>query len=301
MPSIQAQSIASDWKVRDLSRLLKPKTEPLVYGESMTAGRTFRLLSIHPALDQYEQLACSCHPYKIDKAPPYEALSYVWGDPKPAIEVLCNGQTIVIQSELANALLQLRLRDTPRLIWADAICINQNDVPERNHQVLLMGSIYSLASRVVVWLGAENSQFAEAAFGCVEFIAEAVLQYDRDRDLPHNHKDQYRETWDALRLPEDVFTPAVCKSLERLYIRPWLSRIWCVQEIHLAQDAIVLWGEFEISWEEVALTASWIIDRTVVGRHDVVLLGNIRVSKADTMRDRHKNSLLRVLRDYRRF
>ena len=42
----------------------------------------------------------------------------------------------------------------PRLtLWIDAVCINQNDISERNHQVLLMGDIYRGATTVLSWLG----------------------------------------------------------------------------------------------------------------------------------------------------
>jgi hypothetical protein len=42
-----------------------------------------------------------------------------------------------------------------RLIWVDAICINQNDTVERGSQVAKMGQIYSQCSQVVVWLGSD--------------------------------------------------------------------------------------------------------------------------------------------------
>jgi hypothetical protein len=35
----------------------------------------------------------------------------------------------------------------------DALCINQSDFNEKNHQVKLMQSIYSKAFAVIVWLG----------------------------------------------------------------------------------------------------------------------------------------------------
>jgi hypothetical protein len=91
--------------------------------QRILSGRTFRLLFILPTQHHDQQLKCSCLPFAINAAPPFEALSYVWGCPPPAIEVLCNGQPFPIQPQLANALSRLRLRQLTCIVWADAICI----------------------------------------------------------------------------------------------------------------------------------------------------------------------------------
>lgn len=97
---------------------------PLRYARRILNGHTFRLLHVIPAFDQHQQLECTCHPYSIGDAPPYEALSYVWGSSTPSVEILCNGQVIEIGPELSYALRRLRLRDSVCRIWADALCIN---------------------------------------------------------------------------------------------------------------------------------------------------------------------------------
>jgi hypothetical protein len=38
-------------------------------------------------------------------------------------------------------------------LWVNAICINQDDVRERNDQVSLMDDIYGKAQQKLVWLG----------------------------------------------------------------------------------------------------------------------------------------------------
>jgi len=43
--------------------------------------------------------------------------------------------------------------DTTRLLWADALCIDQNNHFELGDQVAKMGAIYTAASQVIVWLG----------------------------------------------------------------------------------------------------------------------------------------------------
>ncbi|EON63562.1 hypothetical protein W97_02790 [Coniosporium apollinis CBS 100218] len=97
---------------------------------------------------------------ELPKPPVYEALSYVWGDPKvrKAIRVSNEGKAgqegeLQVTVNLYSALQHLRLRDRPRMLWADAVCIDQSNVEERAQQVMIMGRIYALAKKVVVWLG----------------------------------------------------------------------------------------------------------------------------------------------------
>ncbi|KAH9224925.1 heterokaryon incompatibility, partial [Leptodontidium sp. 2 PMI_412] len=87
----------------------------------------------------------------------YEALSYEWGDPqKECIILLTNESHISITRSLYNALRDLRDQKLPRLLWADGICIHQDDIEERQKQVSIMGVIYSKAYRVLTCTGPER-------------------------------------------------------------------------------------------------------------------------------------------------
>ncbi|KAH8771527.1 heterokaryon incompatibility protein 6 [Hyaloscypha finlandica] len=100
----------------------------------------------------------------------FQALSYVWGDatkrqdlmvivPVGEIEAVCK---LSVTANLAEALVHYPFRDGHVVLWADAICINQDDHEERAQQVRLMQRIYSEADIVTAWLGheAENSNLA---------------------------------------------------------------------------------------------------------------------------------------------
>jgi hypothetical protein len=98
---------------------------------------------------------------------PYTALSYAWGPPAPTSSILIDGVSYAIRENLYHALLVIRDKITGsrfdwKYLWIDAICINQENVSERNHQVGLMSRIYSRADLVLVWLGSEadNSTMA---------------------------------------------------------------------------------------------------------------------------------------------
>ncbi|KAM0804431.1 heterokaryon incompatibility protein-domain-containing protein [Usnea florida] len=101
---------------------------------------------------------------ELETAPAYEALSFTWGDYKKECSISCGSESIEITANLAAALLQLRSPDKARALWIDQICINQDDVEERNKQVALMRKIFSEAENVVIWLGEEGPD-DEMAFG----------------------------------------------------------------------------------------------------------------------------------------
>jgi hypothetical protein len=123
--------------IRDKLYGYKPLAEP----------DSIRLIELRPCLDKNAQIECSLTYTSLSQIDAeiidhYTALSYVWGDPKDLASVLVENLYLQVTTNLECAL--RHLRDGTRLIyvWADAICINQLDVSERNLQVSQMGEIY---------------------------------------------------------------------------------------------------------------------------------------------------------------
>ena len=87
----------------------------------------------------------------------YNAVSYTWASDLPDVDVLCNGQRLRVTGNCEAALRRFqnrRMRDpAKKALWIDSICIRQNDIKERNHQVSIMGEIYEKAHCVLIWLG----------------------------------------------------------------------------------------------------------------------------------------------------
>ncbi|KAI8626049.1 HET-domain-containing protein [Xylariaceae sp. FL1651] len=118
---------------------------------------------------------------KSDFEPNYEALSYTWGSTWNSVEVYVvdtthpspSRRTMNIGDSLATCFRYLRYRDRPRRLWVDAICINQADIHERNIQVRRMGMIYSLANRVVIWVG-EAGFGSSHAMSTLKYIGEQI-------------------------------------------------------------------------------------------------------------------------------
>ncbi|KAJ4320262.1 hypothetical protein N0V84_005960 [Fusarium piperis] len=118
---------------------------------SPTNSKQFRLLKVHGGADE-DDVECELIIHSLDDAPEYEALSYVWGSPVPQTRIRLATGYVEVGPSLNAALRGLRYPDSPRITWADSLCINQADISERNSQVQIMADIYSRASRTLIWL-----------------------------------------------------------------------------------------------------------------------------------------------------
>jgi hypothetical protein len=122
-------------------------------------GHEIRLVVLSPGKGT-EELRCDLIHVNLLDMPAYEAVSYTWatitGDTSFSGHILCHGKKIAITENCESLLRTLRRRGRNRAIWVDAVCIDQLNTMERNHQVKLMATIYSNASQVVAYLGPYN-------------------------------------------------------------------------------------------------------------------------------------------------
>jgi Heterokaryon incompatibility protein (HET) len=190
-------------------------------------------------------------PEEQSSEPKYEALSYAWGSDQKSrlVKVLKSATrnecseasmtsdtpaTLSITDSLWNALRCLRSVSEARILWADAICINQDDDAEKSLQVRRMGDIYHQAYRVIVWLGLEANG-SKLAFSAFDHMATKIECDDHMRRLlccPGNKEIQWI-TDTSFQLP---YGDETMVSIYFLLERPWLDRLWVVQEIHLANS-----------------------------------------------------------------
>ncbi|KPI34983.1 uncharacterized protein AB675_11923 [Cyphellophora attinorum] len=214
--------------------------------------------------------------------PSYEALSYVWGAPsdiEPAnvIELGSSPAKPFIRSSigasLAIALRHLRYTDRSRTLWVDAICINQNDVLERNLQVKRMGEIYSSAARVLVWLGAQ-ADGSEYALRTLDYFSQQV-EYTTDESIGDAPMAKEPRWWDAeYALPYDQ---AIWDSLVSLFRRPWFSRVWVLQEALLAHEGTVICGAEQIPWYSLRKAMVVLAEKLGLPAALFALLGSYRM------------------------
>jgi Heterokaryon incompatibility protein (HET) len=225
-----------------------------------------RLIRLHPVSPGGNLLACDLivvDDYKA--APPYEALSYCWGDPLETVELLCNGQPVQVTKNLHAALFRLCIRSQLKLVWADALCINQTDTLERNLQLSIMKQIYSQSSHILVWLGHGGENEASVlnlirriAYGCFHELygpAKAPSLWFARLDQEPN-KSQAVMKYSHVKLQEEH--QANWELLWEFYQLHWFFRVWVIQEVQKSQHVLVLYGQEEIEWTFVALVANWV-------------------------------------------
>lgn len=115
-------------------------------------AREIRILHIQPGTWD-EVISCTLHTASLDSLPIYQTLSYVWGDHTITLPIMLHGYQFQVTTNLFAALRRLRCESVERVIWIDALCINQEDLDERSQQVAMMGDIYRQCSSVIAWLG----------------------------------------------------------------------------------------------------------------------------------------------------
>jgi hypothetical protein len=118
-----------------------------------------------------------------DQSLRYEAISYCWGDPNRTAKIQLNRKTVSAPASSAAALRCVRRPDRNRVVWIDALCINQSDLDERSQQVTMMADIYSKSTGNLIYLGEVNS-FTERALDSIDRImADINERTDNFRSL----------------------------------------------------------------------------------------------------------------------
>ena len=234
--------------------------------KALSSPRSVRMLRLDEVKGGFRSpIFCTLEEVDLDELHlQFLALSYVLGNPGKLASIFVEGKTLEVGENLRNALLRLRTNTlfccnltcpcycetpgpppplgyqftSPLRLWIDAICINQKDKIEKAEQVGLMKDVYRKASRVIVWLG-EDSEHTVPGFRMLHGISSL---YDLDeaevKDLVSCLvlDDHFRSYWIALG---------------NLLLRPWWYRIWVVQEICLAREALLVCGQYAVDWDHI--------------------------------------------------
>ncbi|KAF2684621.1 HET-domain-containing protein, partial [Lentithecium fluviatile CBS 122367] len=112
-----------------------------------------RLLKIHPGAWS-DPIQYDIEIVSLAKRHVYSALSYVWGTTPESYEIYVGGVGHAVKPNLYTALRRIRAhtKDDISTLWVDALCIDQSNTRERNHQVALVGEIYSKCVQCFIWL-----------------------------------------------------------------------------------------------------------------------------------------------------
>jgi hypothetical protein len=202
-------------------------------------------------------ISCKFQRISLENAPPYTALSYTWGPPDETKRILLNDEPFEVRINLWDFLNEgcNRGKERPSRIWIDAMCIDQSAVEERNHQVAIMGKIYSRATTVVVWLG--------PATEAISFVLSKLC-------------DTATDPIDAWVLYNDDEKSLMNKGIIDFLEKNYWRRLWIVQEFVLAEK-IELWcGTHSVSESELERIYSEDVD---IDAHPTVRLIFCRYSR----------------------
>lgn len=256
-----------------------------------------RVLEILPHYGEgSEAISCSLSTVNIrdkDHVVQYEALSYCWRNKdgeEPNRIIMCDSRPVAVMQNLYDALERLRDAHKPKKLWADAICINQDELDERGAQVAMMREIYASSTRVVIWLGKE----ADGSSAGISLARELAALGRR-----------YHQSPKPLRLREGrrlapKLSDAPCNELFAILKRRWFYRVWVIQELSIAPDARIYCGPEEIEWADFVLAArfiaevGWILMASSVHFvNNLVFLYNVRADFQDGIRPSLLSLLLR--------
>ncbi|KAK7718933.1 hypothetical protein SLS63_010346 [Diaporthe eres] len=278
----------------------------------LSGPRQIRLLKLHPgASPEDRQLSVEIVTVDLDATPPFEALSYAWGDPLPQAEIRCCGLAAKIGLSLLGALRQLRppASEPERLIWADALCINQEDTAERSAQVRMMGDIYARAANTFIWLGEEDDNVARAMTWLQRFFNTWVILYAEGTQtvIPtifgRVGVNTSAEAEKALQSAFGDRRDEAYRSIWMLLRRPWFARKWVIQEVAKStkHEMMLVSGSKRLAWKAVQ---AWLWFVVTSPQTLVSFLGSCPwrgetspASSSDVYSDFNRAKMLALMRD----
>jgi Heterokaryon incompatibility protein (HET) len=178
----------------------------------------------------------------------FRAISYAWGSSALTHSINCNGKNLLVTSSvfelLSSTVISNLCDELP--IWVDAICINQGDDGEKAHQVRQMGSLYSLAEEVILWLGPASSD-SDLAMDTIWALSQKKALISRENDLQFATSKETLQNAGLANAGEEILY-----ALGSFFCRSYFQRLWVVQEVVLAQRRQVVCGSKSILWGDFA-------------------------------------------------
>ena len=234
--------------------------------QTLPTPDSFRLLQLDSLDDGTLSIILTVH--ELSENLSFKALSYTWGhpvrklygnEPVSTIEsqtILCNGESLMIQQNLFDALHRMSREPSTLYWWADAICINQEDVAERSAQFALMGRLYSIADEVFVWLGKDESGIEDVKYVTdMYFPALERLRQERGQDYVASNINN-PELGAFLDLNESI------SKLRRYFAftwkRTWFSRVWTLQEVLRAARFSLHCGQHDLNWNRLSAVEEFV-------------------------------------------
>ena len=200
-----------------------------------------RVLELHSARSYEDAISCELRVVDAPNEPledasgDYEAVSYAWGDTTLTHTIWIDRCRLGITAGLDVALRHLRYSNGSRLLWVDAVCIDQSNDEEKNHQVQMLQRMFNGAREMIIWLGPGEEDTDDA----MDFLRSNCLRF-----IPHDRLHRH-------------------PGLAKIFARAWWTRVWTAMELLFRKDPPrLVCGWYWASWTavETAMGFSGIAD-----------------------------------------
>ncbi|KAF1978206.1 hypothetical protein BU23DRAFT_525941, partial [Bimuria novae-zelandiae CBS 107.79] len=227
--------------LKELVKFSNPDPPPYTY-EALKKPDHIRILLLHPTFG-FRPISCNLVQGPHMRRLNYEAISYTWGGMEATRQIMVDGCTMKVTESVYEILTTYCSLLVPKLLWIDAVCIDQQNVEEKSLQVPLMQKIYREALFTTVFLGRAPTT------ACAVFDLFNEFEILKSGALRHSVQTIY-ELYETLQPTKSK--PKQWDALLRLLQHPWFGRVWVVQEVALSQRVFVKYGDETIDWDVLA-------------------------------------------------
>ncbi|KAH7369611.1 heterokaryon incompatibility protein-domain-containing protein [Rhexocercosporidium sp. MPI-PUGE-AT-0058] len=280
---------------------LKIPDEIYLYSPLNPAKKQIRLLRLSPMNDEGVVQSLDLQIFDLIAAPRFLALSYVWGQPDKMMSLPCSDGKIMITQNLFRAIEVSFTRYPDAWLWADGICINQEDLTERGHQVAMMGDVYDQAALVIAHTGHHTYETVSSTPQIPIATSMGILDHNDALGLQDLHlkSDETEHQWSIADVKgkgdEDVDEEdgPQASSQPAISLMNYLSRIWSLEDDfslkgdeewkrkglpNATREDIKIWLRLFEFWGEDWFHRSWVLQEAVLGKKVILLVGDAACS-----------------------
>ncbi|KAF3803970.1 hypothetical protein GCG54_00008473 [Colletotrichum gloeosporioides] len=222
---------------------VKQSTASPEYTRLPDAGTYIRLLSFQTsgaASYGTVDIRCVLHTFRLAQIPQYNAISYTWGPEAPTTLIEVDGHLKSVRLNCELVLRRARQHDATALYWIDAICIDQENLEEKGHQVAIMGKVFGASHLVIAYVGehADDSRYL-----CKKLQDHAYFfrWFGRNQHSLGPSDRALSRLWYFLIRYKTL--PRMLIAFKSFLRREYFQRVWVYQELFLGKQVYVQCGE----------------------------------------------------------
>jgi Heterokaryon incompatibility protein (HET) len=227
-----------------------PPRSPAYPYQPLLPTNGIRLLIIRPDTDPDSDIRCNLIFEPDYTKRRYAALSYVWGNSNdPERHIILDGASYPVTPSLHTALKHFRHHLRRRIIWADAICINQSDDAEKNTQVSQMKQIYQSSACILMWVGEAG---IDGPLAIKWFREVNTSRGNRSIDTSANHSNPNITKLQVDRIANACSSDTIrnhWRDIRKFLRRPYWNRVWILQEAIAREDSLICCGAYGMLWQ----------------------------------------------------